>query len=82
MPISDTRRLHLPSLTLLVLGGTLSALPCIGQQLANSGLSLRVGAQQDTYSVGFRMARPSCRRAPVPKSITAGCARAITRAMR
>ena len=53
MPISDTRRLHLPSLTLLVLGGTLSALPCIGQQLANSGLSLRVGAQQDTYSVGF-----------------------------
>ena len=53
MPISDTRRLHLPSLTLLALGGTLSALPCIGQQFANSGSSLRVGARQDTYSVGF-----------------------------
>jgi len=53
MPIFNTGRLQLHSLTLLALAGALPALPCVGQQLANSGLSLRIGAGQDTYSVGF-----------------------------
>src|SRR5262245_12022693 len=52
MPIFNTRR-HLHSLSLLALAGVLSASPCVGQQLANSGVSLGVGAHQDTYFVGF-----------------------------
>src|SRR5215471_3974171 len=53
MPVFNARQLHLQSLSLLALAGALSVSPCVGQQLANSELSLRVGARQDTYSVGF-----------------------------
>src|SRR5215468_7218414 len=53
MPVFNTRRLQLQSLSLLALAGALSVSPCVGQQLANSGSSLRVGARPDTYSVGF-----------------------------
>jgi len=53
MRVFSARRVHLHPLTLLALTGALAASPCVGQQLANKWLSLRVGTQQDSYSVGL-----------------------------
>jgi alpha-galactosidase len=53
MRVFSARRVYLHPLILLALTGALAASPCVGQQLANKGLSLRVGTQQDSYSVGL-----------------------------